>query len=314
MQPESIVRRGAWISFGVAGLYLAGMLITPVAGAALALLFSAFGWGIWRRQAWAATAASVALIAPILLLAANRPPGFGWAAAIGFQAGIAWMPVWAAVTLWRHREIARFGRGWLAAAVLLVLGAFALRPYAMNSASMANTLDRGDYVLTDHLTWKLGRTPHIGDVVELRYPVDPRQIFVKRIVGVPGDRLRIVNKQLFRNGAPVSEPYALHTTEYIDFYRDNFPSAPDVPLPPPALDMLHDHVRDGEVVVPPGQYFVLGDNRDNSLDSRYWGFVSRAEILGSPLLIYASYNVPAAAPQTTGTILTTRWRRLLKIL
>jgi signal peptidase I len=314
MNPDVVVRRGSWFLFGLAGLYLAGMLVAPVAGAALAALFFAFGWGMRRHQVWAATAASVALVAPIALVFQNRGPGFGWALALGVQAGIACVPVWATVTLWRHREIARFGLGWLIFAVVLVLAAVAVHPYAMSASSMANTIDRGDYVLTESLSWKLGRTPRDGDVVQIRYPIDPRQMFVKRVVGVPGDRIRIVNKQLFRNGVAVTEPYAIHTTDYIDFFRDNFPSAPNTHLAPPALDMLQNHVSNGEVVVPPGKYFVLGDNRDDSLDSRYWGFVSRAEILASPLLIYASYNVPEAVPQATGTILNTRWNRLLKLL
>lgn len=315
MSADLVVRRGSWVAFGVGGLYLAGALMSPVAGAVLAGVFFALGWGIRRKEAWAATAASVALIAPILLVMTNREIGLGWAAAaIGVQAGIALLPVWAAVMLWRHREMAHFGRGWLAFAAVMVLAAVALRPYAMSAGSMANTIDRGDFVLTESLSWKLGRTPHFGDVVQIRYPLDHRQMFVKRVVGVPGDRLRIVNKQLFRNGAPVSEPYAVHETSYIDSYRDNFPSQPNLRLPEQGQEMLEKDVRNGEVVVPPGRYFVLGDNRDNSLDSRYWGFVTRSEIMASPVVIYASYNVPGQRLPVNGTIFNTRWKRLLKFL
>jgi signal peptidase I len=314
MNPDLTVRRGSWAAFAVAGLYLMATLVAPVAGVALAVLFLVLGWGIRRRQVWAATTASIALIAPIFVVLANRTGGFAWGLAVGIQLALAFLPVMAAVTLWRHREIARFGKGWLALAVLLALGVVAFRPYAMPSASMASTIDRGDYVLTEGLTWKLGRAPHDGHIVLLRYPLDPKEIYTKRIVGVPGDRLRIVNKQLFRNGAAVDEPYVTHVTEYIDLYRDNFPSVPNIPLPAPALEMLEHHVVNGELVVPPGRYFVLGDNRDDSFDSRYWGFITRAEIVGNPLLIYASYDIPAEHPQITGTILNTRWNRLLKIL
>ena len=314
MDPDVAIRRGSWFVIGMGGLYLAGALLTPVAGVVLAAMFFALGLGMRRGQVWAATAASVALIAPIFLLMVNRGAGFGGAVAIGVQAAIAWLPVWATVTLWRHRELARFGRGWLAFAGGLVLAAIAVRPYSMAAGSMANTIDRGDYVLTESLSWKLGRTPNDGDIVQIRYPIDPKQMFIKRIVGVPGDRIRIVNKQLFRNGAPVAEPYALHRANYSDLYRDNFPSQPNIELPAAATDMLQNQVSGGEVVVPPGRYFVLGDNRDDSLDSRYWGFLTRGEILASPLVIYASYETPEHHPEVTGTILNTRWKRLLKIL
>jgi len=78
----------------------------------------------------------------------------------------------------------------------------------------------------------------------------------------------------------------------VDSYRDNFPAAPNLQLPAPALDMLENHVADGELVVPPGFLFAMGDNRDDSADSRYWGFVPRENIVGTPLIIYWSYDAP----------------------
>jgi signal peptidase I len=137
--------------------------------------------------------------------------------------------------------------------------------------------------------------------------MDGHQIFTKRIVGAPGDHLRIANKQVIRNGAPLPESYAVHKTDYIDAFRDNFPAPPNVKLASLGQDMLDRHVKDGEVVVPAGHYFVLGDNRDNSLDSRYWGFVSRDSIVGSPIVVYGSYD---GSP----SIFHTRWRRLLEVL
>jgi signal peptidase I len=315
MSPELAVRKGFWVAVGAGALCLAGAFVSPVVGTTMAGLFFALAWGIRRRQVWAATAVAFLLLAPVALVLAQAGR-IGWALAgsLVVQVAVAWLPVRTAIALWRHREAARFGAGWLAATIVLVLGAVALHPYAMAAGSMANTLLPGDYVLSENLSWRLGRTPHVGDVVQVHYPLDRQAIFIKRVVGVPGDRLRLAGKQLYRNGAPLVEPYAVHSTCYIDPYRDDFPAAPEFRLPGPALEMLENHVINGEVVVPPGAYFVLGDNRDDSLDSRYWGFVSRADIAGSPLLIYASYNLQPGAQAIAGTVFNTRWNRLLKLL
>jgi signal peptidase I len=156
--------------------------------------------------------------------------------------------------------------------------------FAIPTASMEPTIFVGDhvFVLRPIFDGAISR----GDVIAIRYPVDPRQSFLKRVVGLPGDRLKLVNKNLWINGKQVSEPYAKHATGYVDPYRDNFPSAePTFNLEPAAIAMLHQNVRNGELVVPPGEYFVLGDNRDESLDSRYWGFASEADYLGRPVLL-----------------------------
>jgi signal peptidase I len=100
------------------------------------------------------------------------------------------------------------------------------------------------------------------------------------------------DKRLYRNGVEVREPYVQHITSLIDAYRDNFPGGRDPgwhgPGSEAAAEMIAHHVRDGELVVPEGKYFVLGDNRDDSLDSRYWGFIRRSDIVGRPILIYGS--------------------------
>jgi len=120
-------------------------------------------------------------------------------------------------------------------------------------------------------------------------------VSMKRAIGLPGDHIKLVNKQLVLNGHRVSEPYVYHKTEYLDSYRDDFPSEPNIHVSQGAEDMLRHHVEGGEVVVPPGGYFAMGDNRDSSLDSRYWGFVPRENIVGKPLLIYWSYDAPTDA-------------------
>lgn len=178
-----------------------------------------------------------------------------------------------------------------------------VQAFVIPTGSMEESLLIGDHVLVDKLAYAppgaISRflLPYQdverGDIVVFRYPVDLDQIFVKRIVGVPGDRLRIVDKRLWINGSPVTEPYASFKTNSIETYRDNFPStARPAHVFEPALRMLREHVTAGELHVPDGSYFALGDNRDHSLDSRYWGFVPRDHIVGKPLLIWWSYDAP----------------------
>jgi signal peptidase I len=192
---------------------------------------------------------------------------------------------------------------WAVTILLLVFGTATLvQAFVIPTGSMEDNLLIGDHLLVDKLAYApagalsrylLPYTPvKRGDIVVFSYPVDIRQTFVKRVIGVPGDRLRLSAKQLILNGKPVDEPFKFQKLPYFDTYRDNFPSAPNSQVDDRALDMLAHHVVDGEVVVPPGNYFVMGDNRDNSLDSRYWGFVPRSHIIGKPLLIYWSYDAP----------------------
>jgi signal peptidase I len=172
---------------------------------------------------------------------------------------------------------------------------------------MEGNLLVGDHILVDRMAFAdpgpLGR--HIlpyrqverGDIVVFLYPEDVRQTYVKRIIGLPGDRIRLENGQVVRNGRRLVEPYVQHTAIQPDPYRDNFPLAPEAWTSPRGRDMFQHHVRSGEVVVPAGMLFALGDNRDNSADSRYWGFVPREDIVGKPLLVYWSYDAPTAELQ-----------------
>jgi len=114
------------------------------------------------------------------------------------------------------------------------------------------------------------------------------------VVGVPGDRVRLVNRQVYVNGIPLQEAYVRYSTHMHDVYRDEFPR---LNLPVPGLEggwwlQMKKLVEDGQLIIPEGHYFVLGDNRDESLDSRYWGFVPRENIIGRPLLIYWSVRNP----------------------
>ena len=178
---------------------------------------------------------------------------------------------------------------------------FIVQAFQIPSESMENTLLIGDYLLVNKLRYggstvgdqlvpyqKIRR----GDIVVFHYPVNPAQHFVKRVIGVPGDHVRLINRQVWVNGLPLKEPYARYTSSAHDVYRDDFPQVDYIVQGEEGrwFEELKKHVNHGELVVPAGQYFVMGDNRDESLDSRYWGFVPRQNIIGSPLLIYWSIN------------------------
>ena len=178
-----------------------------------------------------------------------------------------------------------------------------VQAYVVPTGSMENNILIGDHMLVDKVGFENGGNnwasyvlPHRevkrGDIIAFRYPEDVRQTYVKRVIGVPGDRIRLANKQVIRNGQKLDEPYARHNSPGVDNYRDNFPTAPDSFTTGGGRDMFARYVLDGEVIVPPGRLFVLGDNRDNSLDSRYWGFVPNNYVAGRPLVIYWSYDAP----------------------
>jgi len=226
---------------------------------------------------------------------------------------------------------------WAVTVVLLLFGTTTLvQAFVIPTGSMEDTLMIGDHLLVDKLAYAPPGlvSGHIlpytevkrGDIIVFRYPVDIQQTFVKRCIGVPGDHIKLVHKQLVLNGHLANEPYVYHKTEYLDTYRDDFPSQPNIHVSPRAEDMLSKHVAGGEVVVPPGQYFAMGDNRDSSLDSRYWGFVPRENIVGKPLLIYWSYDAPTDALANPAMSIEhlvdlvehfpskTRWRRTLGLI
>jgi signal peptidase I len=179
-----------------------------------------------------------------------------------------------------------------------------VQAYVIPTGSMEGTLRVGDHMLVDRVTFaapgSVGarilpyRALKHGDIVAFLYPEDIRQTYVKRVIGLPGDRIRLDNRQVIRNGSRLIEPYTQHTATYPDPYRDNFPVSPEASTTPRGRDMFQRHVLNGELTVPPDTLFVLGDNRENSADSRYWGLVPRSYVVGKPLLVYWSYDAPTA--------------------
>jgi signal peptidase I len=226
---------------------------------------------------------------------------------------------------------------WTVTVILLLFGTTTLvQAFVIPTGSMEDTLLIGDHLLVDKLAYApdgpLGSKflPYQdikrGDIIVFRYPVDISQTFVKRVIGMPGDRIHIQGKQLYRNGVRVEETYKFHKTDYFNPYRDDWPGTPDAQVLDPGLAMLRNNIVDGEVLVPPDNYFALGDNRDSSLDSRYWGFVPRANIIGKPLIIYWSYDAstealsgPTLSPDHLLDIARnffskTRWKRTFRLI
>jgi signal peptidase I len=192
---------------------------------------------------------------------------------------------------------------WTVTIVILLFGTTTLvQAFVVPTSSMESTVMTGDHMLVDKLSYApsgpvarhlLPYTPlRRGDIIVFRWPPDPRQNYIKRLIGMPGDHIRVVNKEVYLNGRKLNEPYTQHIFAGIEPYRDNFPADPSGPVMPLGRDMLAANVVNGEVVVPPDSYFAMGDNRDNSLDSRYWGFVPRDNIIGKPFIIWWSYDAP----------------------
>jgi len=136
-----------------------------------------------------------------------------------------------------------------------------------------------------------------GDVIVFKFPFQDHPHYVKRVIGMPGDRIKIAEQQVYVNGQRMQEPFAYHDAKApYDPFLFNFPPADPNELlsnmQPEWATEISSHVVNGELVVPPGRYFAMGDNRDHSWDSRYWGFVDRDAIMGRPLVIYWSLGSP----------------------
>ncbi len=200
---------------------------------------------------------------------------------------------------------------------------FVVQAFQIPTGSMEPTLLVGDFLLVNKFMYYDPVFKFEGtilprkdierkDIVVFKYPQDLTKDFVKRVIALPGEKLEIRNKQVLINDKPIEEPYKVHSDTQVytknEYYRYD--------------DLIRDNF--GPVVVPPDHLFVMGDNRDNSMDSRYWGFLPRSYIKGKPWLIYFSYKAEKDAWQKTGLqdrlkkivsfVPKARWSRILKII
>jgi signal peptidase I len=183
---------------------------------------------------------------------------------------------------------------------------FILQAFEIPSSSMEDTLLIGDHVFVNReqfappTRWMGPLMPYRnirhGDVTVFLSPEQQGLFLVKRIIGLPGDHIHLRDGVVYRNGQKLVEPYALHKRGNYDPYRDNFPAV----QPSEMVNVTNQkwtaemplNVEGGDIVVPPDSYFAMGDNRDNSYDSRYWGFVPQKNVIGRPMFIYWSFITP----------------------
>jgi signal peptidase I len=190
--------------------------------------------------------------------------------------------------------------------VALFLLTFVLQPFLIPSESMEHTLLVGDFLLVNKQIFAPSGSRHSldrwmmpyrdverGDIVVFHHPDPP--YLVKRVVGIPGDHIRIEDGRVTVNGATLDEPYAAFEPAAPNPFRDNFPAQvyTDPNIDPIWWRELQGLTQNGELVVPPSEYFMLGDNRNHSKDSRFWGFVPRQAIIARPLVIYFSLRRPS---------------------
>lgn len=184
---------------------------------------------------------------------------------------------------------------------------FIIQPFRIPSGSMEPTLLDGDFLLVNKQITTPGSSGwifprpriHRGEIVVFHYPVNPSMHLVKRVIGLPGDRLKLHDGRVYIDDVPLTEPYAVYRPSAADGYRDNFPRLQSTE---PDVDSrwwirMHTLIHDGELTIPPDSYFVLGDNRNDSEDSRYWGLVPRNAIVGEPMLIYFSLQQPETSDE-----------------
>jgi signal peptidase I len=182
--------------------------------------------------------------------------------------------------------------------VAIFIITFCMQPFRIPSESMESTLLVGDFLLVNKQaaapdgagTLLPAAAIHRGDVIVFHDPVDATLHLVKRVIGLPGDHLRLHNGVVYINGRALTEPYAVYRPSPPDNFRDNFPRFQSAD---PEIDShwwirMRSLIENNELIIPTENYFVLGDNRNDSEDSRYWGFVPREAIVGKPLLIYFS--------------------------
>lgn len=185
--------------------------------------------------------------------------------------------------------------------IVLILRSFIIEPFRIPSGSLEPTLDVGDFVAVNKFIYGLHlpvietnvlpiKSPKTGEIVVFRWPPNPKFDYIKRVVGVPGDVIQYQNKKLIINGKPVKQTFIENTIDEssgqaVERYQEDLNGVVhDIYINP------RERAVDFEVTVPEGHYFMLGDNRDDSADSRYWGFLPEENLRGRAILVWMSWD------------------------
>lgn len=189
--------------------------------------------------------------------------------------------------------------------IVFLLRSFLFEPFRIPSGSLEPTLMTGDFILVNKYDYGVRlpvvhkkifgeRAPERGDIVIFRWPPNPSVDFIKRVVGVPGDHISYINKQLTINGQPVPQDFIKNTVAYDESGDEWQASEKKEDLLGIKHDIYVDPAKSSrdyrDIIVPPGMYFMMGDNRDDSADSRFWGFVPDENIIGKAVLVWMSWD------------------------
>ncbi|MGD0345314.1 MAG: signal peptidase I [Terracidiphilus sp.] len=315
---KKLPRIAAIVAFVIAGIIVLAGSLGPVVILPLAVVPLCAGVGILRKRVWSAYGFATYSFAQLLLLPLIlRLPGYSTGRTGQIIANAMGSLLLGSLFLLTGRSLAASGaaRGrafpWIVAAAISTAPFFFVQPFEIPSGSMEGTLLPGDRILAQ--TFPL-HPPERGKMVLFISPTDRRYILVKRVIAIPGDRIRISRKVVILNGSALDEKYVVHKGED-DFYPDDLPSDSDFPGCAEGREMFSQHVANGEIVVPSGKYFVLGDNRENSLDSRCWGFIDSNDLTGKPLMIYDSFDQTdeEASSSNRDWLGHRRWSRLFTV-
>lgn len=316
---ERSPRIASIVAFVIAGITSLAGLVGPIVALPLAIIPLCAGIGIQRQRVWSAYGFATCSFAQLLLLPMILlRPGYSTANATRMCFGALISLALGFLFLSAGRSLAASGavRGraypWIVGAALTTVPFFFVQTFEIPTVSMEPTLLPGDNILAQTFPHEV---PERGKMALFLSPQDRSSVLVKRIIAVPGDHIRISRRIVILNGSALDERYVANRAKEEDFYPDDLPNDSSLPGCAEGHEMLSHQVVNGEIVVPAGAYFVLGDNRENSLDSRCWGFVGSGDLIGKPLMIY--YSIDQREDQESRPsahwVWHTRWSRLFMV-